>query len=104
MSDRDWAAYYDSEWEDNTCSLCTRWLKRFPGSDERILSLTDYRQFLRTLSNYRPNPADQDALRKEWRRRARERRELRGASGNTHMAQAVSVHGPPNSRAAHSGQ
>jgi hypothetical protein len=52
---------------------CTRWLKRFPGSDELILSLTDYHEFRNTLRTYRPNPADQDALREEWLRRERER-------------------------------
>ena len=68
----DWERYYDEEFAENTCNLCTRWLKRFPGSDELILALTDRDEFRRGLDNYRPNPADREALSQEWRRRNRE--------------------------------
>ena len=72
----DWERYYDEEMAENTCNLCTQWLKRFPGSDERILAERETRRFNNLLTCYRPNPADQERLREEWvRRRVNERRE-----------------------------
>jgi hypothetical protein len=73
----DWDEHYDWEWQENTCSLCARWLKRFLGSDELILAIEDFREFLSTAHHYRSPedaaPCGDERLRRERERWVRER-------------------------------
>lgn len=65
----DW--WYDYENEE-TRDLCTPFLRRTPGSDERILAEVDFPRFLDLLHSYRSSD-DHRPLIEEWRRRDRER-------------------------------
>ena len=55
----------------NTCNLCTPWLME--GSDERLLAVEDFGEFLRKSRLYR-NTEESDVLIAEWKRRDREAR------------------------------
>ena len=66
------AGFYHLQ-DENTCNLCAPWLKRMPGSDERILAIEDDEKFRRAALAYR-TPKDGLALSRERSRRKREER------------------------------